>query len=117
MTKQEMIDSLTTKVKELEELVAHKESNVNELYAKLRNISAVADDHQRQVKKWEAWNKEMFERHRSQLMSIYYMLDAVSKTGTHRQKEAVIIFHKEVLKDLIHNGDNLPLNPREELPF
>lgn len=59
-------------------------------------------------------SKKLFEdqakRHSSQLLSVYYMLGAVSSTGTHRQKESVIIFMRKVLEDLINSHDPLPLS-------
>jgi hypothetical protein len=64
-------------------------------------------------------NKETAMRHRSQLMSVYYMLDAISKTGTHREKQTVIMYQKTVLEGLINEGDRMPLSLSEfsDLPF
>ena len=60
---------------------------------------------------------EVGERNRSKLMSVYYMLDAVSKTGTHREKQTMIMYQKCVLEDFINKGDCLPFDYPDGLPF
>lgn len=50
----------------------------------------------------------------SKLMSVYYLLDAVAKTGTHREKETVIMYMKVVIDGLVQRG---PLHYDEHLPF
>lgn len=57
--------------------------------------------------------KSMAMRHNSQLMSVYHLLTAVSKTGTHSEKRNVIMYLQTVLQDLIHCGDSLPLSDEE----
>ena len=71
---------------------------------------------ERKLERQETFNKALAKRYNAQLMSVYYMLEAVEKTGTHRQKETVIMFQKVVLQNLIQNGDPLPFH-QDELPF
>ncbi|MFD2922018.1 hypothetical protein ACFS6H_20020 [Terrimonas rubra] len=80
-------------------------------------ILALKDEIERNKNIFKKHMSEIGERHRSKLMSVYYMLDAISKTGTHREKQAVIVFQKCVLEDLINKGDTLPIEYVDELPF
>lgn len=80
-------------------------------------VIALKDEIERNKKVFEKHMKEVGERFRSKLMSVYYLLDAISKTGTHRQKETVIVFQKAVIEDLINKGDCLPFDYQDGLPF
>jgi hypothetical protein len=61
--------------------------------------------------------KDMAERQRSKLMTVYYMLEALKQTGTHREKETVIMFHKVMLEKMINSSDGLPIAEQDDLPF
>lgn len=80
-------------------------------------IIALKDKVERNKKEFEKHMLEVGERNRSKLMSIYYMLDAVSKTGTHREKQTVIMYQKSVIEDFINKGDCLPFDYPDGLPF
>ena len=81
------------------------------------HINALKDEIERNKAKFKEHQSEIGARHRNKLMSVYYMLDAVSKTGTHREKETVIMYIKCVLDDLINKGDSLPFDNPDGLPF
>lgn len=87
---------------------------------KLNNKIAALED---ELKRNKLRSKEFFidqcQQHKSQLMSVYYMLEAVSKTGTHREKRIIIDYQKVVISDLVSKGDSLPLHIDDEsdLPF
>lgn len=79
-------------------------------------LLAAEDELKRKRAKYEEDMKELCVRHRSQLMSVYYMLEAISKTGPHREKEAIIMYQKVVLESLINKGDTLAWK-QDDLPF
>ncbi len=88
------------------------------LFDERRNeILALKDEIERSKKQFAKHMQEVGERNRSKLMSIYYMLDAVSKTGTHREKQTVIMYQKSIIEDLINKGDVLPFDYPDGLPF
>lgn len=80
-------------------------------------ISALKDEIERNKKKFEEHMLEVGVRNRSKLMSVYYMLDAISKTGTHREKQTIIMYQKCVIEDLINKGDGMPFDYPDGLPF
>lgn len=80
-------------------------------------ILALKDEIERNKKKFEEHMLEVGQRNRSKLLSVYYMLDAISKTGTHREKQTVIMYQKCVLEDLINKGDSMPFDYPDGLPF
>ena len=75
------------------------------------------DEINRNKKKFEEHMLEVGVRNRSKLMSVYYMLDAISKTGTHREKQTIIMYQKCVIEDLINKGDSMPFDYQDGLPF
>ena len=80
-------------------------------------ILSLKDEIERNKKQFEKHLIEIGERNKSKLMSIYYLLDAISKTGTHREKQTVIMYQKCVLEDLINKGDSIPFDYSDGLPF
>lgn len=60
--------------------------------------------------------KEMTDRNRSQLMSVYYLLGAIKKMGTHREKETAVNFLQCTVEALVTTGDQLPWD-HDRLPF
>jgi hypothetical protein len=87
------------------------------LFDERRNeIISLKDEIERNKKKFEEHLQEVGVRNRSKLMSVYYMLDAISKTGTHREKQTVIMYQKCVIEDLISKGDSISFDS-DDLPF
>lgn len=100
--------------------LAHLQKN-KEIYNQenliLQNkLAAAMDEKERENVMHKREFTELTTRFRSKLMSVYYMLDAVSKTGTHREKQTVIMYHKVVLEGLINEGNDLSWNT-DNLPF
>lgn len=82
----------------------------------INTINALKDEIKRNEERYNNIYRQSLERTKSKIMSVYYLLDAVSKTGTHREKETVIMYMKVVLENLINKGDTLPLE-EDYLPF
>lgn len=82
----------------------------NEIFVLKDSIDKLHKEHDLHV-------KEILERSKSKLLSVYYMLDAISKTGTHREKQTIIMYQKVVLEDLINKGDSWPVGDDRNLPF
>lgn len=65
-------------------------------------------------------NKDYHKRFNAQLLSIYYLLGAVHDSGTHHEKQVIIMYLKMVLQKLINEYDPLPIPDdisRDLLPF
>lgn len=70
-------------------------------------------------RKYENGQKAYTDAHlrfNSKIMSVYYLLDTVSDTGTHHEKKVIIMYLKSTLQKMVHNGDPLPFDP-DLLPF
>jgi predicted glycoside hydrolase/deacetylase ChbG (UPF0249 family) len=101
-------------------LITHEEKDkeIERLRILVNDLSKERSELERTVEKWKKWQQEVYTRQRCQLMSIWYFLDAINKGHTHRQKETVIMCHKQIIQDMIQQGDPLPIDfERNELPF
>jgi uncharacterized coiled-coil protein SlyX len=117
MSKAQIITNLENRILELENTLTQREEKITELNTKLITRSREIVEKERKNERWEKIHKESYQRHRSQLMSIYYLLDAMTKAGTHREKANIIMIHKAVIEDLINKGDTLPIELNDEFPF
>lgn len=114
---QKRITELTAENELLVEKVKHLEKNNSELWKQFRDQSAQVDGQKRQLDLWKAWNKESGTRHRSQLMTAHYLIEQVKCMGTHHEKEVACRFLLAVIDNLIKDGDSIPLEQPEYLPF
>lgn len=99
-----------------EGLVSIVDEELNFLDKSNSEMRRSISDMERKYNKLEKFSTDAHFRFNSKVMSVYYLLDMVSKTGTHREKETVIMYMKCVLQDMIHKGDPLPLD-EDALPF
>lgn len=75
-------------------------SEMNELRAKNRELERLRDNQKQII-------KEQGERFKSKIMSAYYLMGAVAKMGTHREKETAIRFIQCTLDDIVKGHNDL----------
>lgn len=87
---------------------------VNELHGKINNL-------ERKVFNQENIIKEQGYRFKSKIMSAYYLMGAVAKMGTHREKEIAIRFIQCTLDDIVKGSNDLSWDQdffrTDDLPF
>lgn len=106
---------MTTQIDDLNNLLIEKEDKITKLFAENRRLAAEKDEAERKSVLWDRWYKEIFARHKSQLMTVYYSLDKLAQVGTHHEKEVVIRFLRMTLEGFMKE-DTLPFD-QDLLPF
>ena len=62
--------------------------------------------------------KQQGERSKAKLMSVYYLLDALKKMGTHREKETAVRFLQQTVDDLVKGHNEMSWDQDLfEIPF
>jgi len=70
--------------------VDEQNNKIIELYARIRELEAKADEVHRKELMLDQKISFNEEKRKSQLLTIYYFLEQLAKVGTHHEKEVVI---------------------------
>jgi hypothetical protein len=54
--------------------------------------------------------EEMGARHKSKLMSVYYLLGTIKKMGTHHEKEVAVRYLQQTVDDIVKSENDMSLN-------
>lgn len=92
-------------------------NKIIELHRQVNGLLANEDEVRRKGIMLDEKIKFNNELHKSQLLTIFFLLEQIEKVGTHHEKEVVIRYIRMIIHSFMIKYDNINVTGYDDLPF